>query len=504
MEQTQTNMNAAAGFSNKDVENAVLGACLLESDAVSDMLAMGLTEQHFTQPLAARAFGAMRAMNGDGEQVDLLSLTERLRGQKDVDVKAMSLFLIGCTTRIASAAHLETHCRILHELFVRRTTAEYGGQLMTASGDGQEDILLKVQELTNSLMDKRFGMNMVHVSQLTAESERELGRRISDRKSGRMSGITTGIRALDRLTNGWQNSALNIIAGRPGMGKTAIALHFALSAAKAGKSVCIYSLEMSGVKITDRMLMALADGMDGTRFRSGEVSADDIDSFQRAMLALRELPIYIDDQPVCTTGYIRSVSRKMKDKSMCDMVVIDYLQLTDMTSGTSRQYNREQQVAKTSREFKILAKELDVPVLLLSQLSRAVEGRGIKKPQLSDLRESGSIEQDADLVAFIYRPEYYGVEGFTRYDADGNFTHGVAQVIVAKQRDGALGETDFCYNRSMTKIWDFDEDISSPAVPIAHYDSGQADEPETEHGGAETRGLGEAADEPPDDGELPF
>jgi len=448
--------NGISGFADASLEDAVMGACLIDSEGISVALSLGMGSAHFTQRMASMVFEAMADMNGKGEQVDLLTVTRHLRNVEGGISAEVMTYMTHCTGKVLTSAHLETHCRMLHELYVRRETMEYGKRLMSASGDMQEELLEKVRDFTDALMEKRFGGNMYHVGVLVRESERSLTERIRCSERGEMQGITTGLGSLDRLTNGWQNSALNIIAGRPGMGKTAMALHFAISAARSGKSVCIYSLEMSRVKLADRMLLALSNGLDGERFRNGSVTADDIDAYQRAMLRLRELPIFIDDRPVCTTGYIRTVSRRMKDEGKCDMVVVDYLQLTDMTTGASRQFNREQQVSKTSREFKILAKELDVPVLLLSQLSRAVEGRLTKRPQLSDLRESGSIEQDADVVAFVYRPEYYGEEGYVRYDERGGFLYGVAQVIIAKQRDGGLGTVDFSYDRTMTRIWDSD------------------------------------------------
>lgn len=464
MDENSIHEFAKSRFSDPELEKAVIGACILDSDGVCEMLSSGIDDGIFTQPEAAAAFNAMREMYEGGLQVDLLTVVHTLR-KKDCDIQRMTLFLSSCTDKVASSGHILSHCMALKELYVRREAVELGGRLVNVSEDGCDDVFEKLRHLTDDFLDKKYGGNMLHVSEVAKDSQHDFVKRIELAEQGRMSGITTGIRDLERITNGWQNSALNIIAGRPGMGKTAIAMHFALSAAKSGRSVCIYSLEMSRVKLTDRLIMALADGMDGGRFRSGNVTDCDIDAYQVGVTKLMKLPIYIDDHPLCTTGYIRATSRKMRERGNCDMVVVDYLQLTDMTTGASRQYNREQQVSKASREFKILAKELDVPVLLLSQLSRAVEGRGSKKPQLSDLRESGSIEQDADLVAFIYRPEYYGEEGYTRYDGYGNFTHGIAQVIVAKQRDGALGEVDFSYNRSLTKIWDFDGDISCAAEP---------------------------------------
>lgn len=444
-------------FVDNNIEKAVIGACLHgASDAVNAMVESCITTEHFSNPDAACAFNTIMAMFERGEQIDLYTVASAVNENKDATA-SVKVFLTEACDSVASSAHVAGHCKALHLLFIKRETLRFSRDLLDATTISEQDaIIMQLQNLTTDFIGRRYENNMKPVSSFMNLASDELNRRINFAQSGQMSGITTGLCNLDNLTNGWQNSTLNIIAGRPAMGKTSVALHFALSAARSGKNVCIYSLEMSNIRLVDRLILSLADGLDSDAYRSGRMSASDIEKFQNAALLLKKLPIYIDDTAVCTTNYIRANAMKMKAQGKCDIVIIDYLQLTDMSSGANRNYNREQQVTKTSREFKVLANELDIPVLLLSQLSRAVETRGCKKPQLSDLRESGSIEQDADTVSFIYRPEYYGEEGYVIYDEHGNYLHGIAYIIVAKQRDGGNGEIPFCYNKSLTKISDSD------------------------------------------------
>ena len=435
----------------ESVENALLGGCLIGNrETVDTVFEYGLTKEHFSSLYAQQTFEIIKDLYEGGHAIDLYVVASEANKRHG---KELMMYVLRLNANIYSANHVHEHCLLLHEYYIRKETTEIALEMQhSAATDEQGELLDKLRHLTDELLSKKYGTNMKHVSELVGKSEEDMHKRATLYAEGRMAGITTGLKGLDELTNGWQNSTLNVIAGRPGMGKTAIALHFALAAAKAGNSVCIYSLEMSNVRLSDRMILALADGIDPANFRRGSMTQDDVAAFELGKERLMGLPIYIDDHPVCTTNYIRANAKKMKAVGKCDLVIIDYLQLTDMTSNTSRQYNREQQVTKTSREFKILSKEIDVPVLLLSQLSRAVESRADKKPQLSDLRESGAIEQDADTVTFIFRPEYYGQEGYVVYDGNGNYLCGNAILNVSKQRDGATGEVMWSYNKSLTKI----------------------------------------------------
>jgi len=237
------------------------------------------------------------------------------------------------------------------------------------------------------------------------------------------------------------------------MGKTAIALHFAKSAARMGVPVVIFELEMTDVKLSDRLLISESN-VDPNSFKVGRLTNDELKSIELAVGKLYDYKINIDSNSVVTMDYIRNRSRLLKKQGKCEMIIIDYLQLIE-DSG-AKNTNREQEVARMSRKAKLLAKELDIPVLLLAQLSRKVEERSNRKPMLSDLRESGAIEQDADIVIFIYRDEYY----------NENSDKGKGNLIIAKYRDGYTGEIDFAYNESMTNIFDCDKIGQSELKPI--------------------------------------
>ena len=296
------------------------------------------------------------------------------------------------------------------------------------------------------------GGNIQSAGSIVLEAEKEARKREKLAKEGKCTGIDTGLLQLNKLTGGWQPSKLIILAARPSMGKTAIMLHFSIRAARSGIPVCIYNLETSNTELINRMILACSN-IDACRYKSGFMSHEDWNEFEKAKRELTGLPIYIDD---CSSSvsmqYIRNHSRQMQKKGKCGIVFVDYLQLAEMRLE-ERNRTREQEVAQASRQAKIIAKELNVPFILLSQLSRDVEKRGgTRRPMLSDLRESGAIEQDADLVMFIYRAAYYGM----KEDAAGNSLAGIGELIMAKNRDGGVGEVPFSHNPSMTKIFDFD------------------------------------------------
>ena len=272
---------------------------------------------------------------------------------------------------------------------------------------------------------------------------------------GLPTGIPTGISDLNRLTGGWRGSQLIILAARPAMGKTALMLHFAKSAALNETPVCIFSLEMSHVSLSDRLLLSECE-VEVNRFRDGDLSGEDWRQLNEASARLEKLPIHVDDNAVVSMRYIKTRCHILKKQGKCGLIMIDYLQLAD-TSTKERNRNREQEIAQASRQAKIIAKELDVPVVLLSQLSRECEKRADKQPQLSDLRESGAIEQDADVVGFIFRPAYYGLDRIETLKYGNISTSGLGIINIAKQRDGATGLVAFSHNPSMTKIGDFQE-----------------------------------------------
>ena len=489
MKKENTEFRIVDSFVDTELEDSIIGGCLSAGrDAVGELIRADVKAEHFTQESAARAYRALMDTYESGIDIDLVTVSDRVRETKGLAREEL-VYMAGTLRSSHFGAHLTSHCEILKKLYVKRMTRDYSQRLLhTALQSEQTEILVRMHEFSDELMSLRHSGDVEPLGAYYVEFEKELSERMLRARTGELAGISTGLQNLNGLTNGWRNSTLNIIAGRPGMGKSALAIHFALSAARAGKSVCIFSLEMSRKQITERIVMALAEGMDNDAIRRGTPSERDMEACSRARDILATLPLTVLDIPQCTTAFIRAEAQRLRKQGRCDMVVIDYLQLTEMAEGTNRNYNREQQVAKASREYKILSRELDIPVLLLSQLSRAVESRGDKKPMLSDLRESGSIEQDADTVTFVYRPEYYKEDGYVTYDGYGNFDHGTAFAIVAKQREGPTGEVEFCYDRTLSKIWDGESRHPNPAVNTVQHPSAQppapvfAEPPQTQRG----------------------
>lgn len=439
-------------YIDEKVENSIIGAILIE-DCMDRAIEYGARMEYFTQATAQDVFNVLDDLNVNGKHIDLVVLHHAIRDKDNVQV--LLKYALDCTNEVYTAAHLKEHCAVLEELYLKRETARLGKDLLGASSQMRQDELLKeIEEKTDALKGKKYRNQDNTIGRFVKQAGEDFEKRIGQRERGETAGISTGLKSLDDMLNGWQNGKLNIIAGRPGMGKTAVAVKFALEAAKQGKAVVMYSLEMGGAQLVDRMVLAESD-MDAEEYRKGIAYKENMEMFARVQGYLAGLPIVIDDEAVASTAYIRATAKRLKKEGKCDMVIVDYLQLVDMKMRSNQ--NRENAVASTSREFKIMSKELDVPVLLLSQLSRGVEGRTNKRPMMSDLRESGAIEQDADVIVFVYRPEYYGEEGYVELDARGGFVKGTAELIVAKQREGGTGTVNFDYNRSLTKIKDTED-----------------------------------------------
>jgi replicative DNA helicase len=461
MRRTTGNLVSDIGLTGKvppqaiEIEDAVLGAAMVDASCLPVIIGL-ISEDAFYKSSNGLIFHAIKQLYDCSRPVDILTVSEQLRSEGKLEEVGGSFYVANLMENIISGLNAEEHCRILIEKQIKRSIAKAAQQSYEMALDDTTDAFdcISVLEMsvanTNQLMAS--GGNMVRLNVLVDEAEKLAHNREKQYKEGKCTGIPTGIKMLDKRTTGWQNSELIILAGRPSMGKTALMLHHAM---KSGVNVCIYSLEMSGVSLANRMILSMAD-IDVGRFRAGAMGQEDWVNFQIAKYELNKLPIYIDDNPVVTTRYIRSHSRLMRDRGKCDIIFVDYLQLADMRSDQIGR-NREQEVSQATREFKIIAKTLDIPVVLLSQLSRQCEQRPDKRPMLSDLRESGAIEQDADIVIFAYRPAYYGLT-----DSSGNSQDGIGYEIIAKGRNIGIGEITFRHNESMTKIWDYIPDEELP------------------------------------------
>lgn len=436
-------------------EECILGSLMLEREAITNVIAL-LSPECFYKSAHQEIFKSIEILYNLNKPVDILTVTTDLRSRGQLEIAGGPFYITQLTSRIASGANIETYTATLIEKYLARELIKVSTETIRKAFEDSTDVFDLIAETDISISKVNEysvkGGSFKHVSDSSSKSFESAKRREIMRKEGKTSGVTTGLKELNTLTGGWQPSDLIIIAARPGMGKTSLMLKHALTAAMAKVPVCIYTLEMSDERLIDNLLLMLSD-VDKDKFKNGYMSQDDWSNLTHAKTQLDKLPIYIDPNPSVSMRYIKANSRVMSKKGKCGMILIDYLQLIDV-STTERNRNREQEIAKASREAKVIAKELNIPVILLCQLSREVEKRSDKKPQLSDLRESGAIEQDADVVAFIYRPEYYGMSE----DAQGNSLKGVGKIILAKNRNGATDESKFRYNESMTKISDYEID----------------------------------------------
>ncbi|MDR2448699.1 MAG: replicative DNA helicase [Prevotellaceae bacterium] len=440
---------------SNELERALLGALLLERDAIDEVRNI-LEPECFYNRNHEVIYRAILRLNEQREPIDLFTVADALKRTNELDEIGGNNCLSKLTLEVGSAAHVKYHAQVIFEKYILRRFIQTGHQIFEAGFnefvDVDETLSIVEQEINKIAMQIAGKMDISHVRQVLPAALDEAYRRIENIRTGKCSGVCSGLIDLDKITNGWQKSNLVILAARPAMGKTAMMLHFAKSAAKAGHASVIFSLEMSNTSLTNRLILSESDILPD-RFRSGYMSNDDIVQMERAAGIIEKLPIYIDDNSDVPMGRIRALARALHKQKKCDIVFIDYLQLC-REKGTDNR-NREQEVSAMSREAKILAKELDVPVILLSQLSRDVEKRqknGV--PQLSDLRDSGAIEQDADIVIFVYRPAYYGVQVEDKHGNQVN-TENYGELLVEKHRDGACGRVKFRHNVGMTRIMNY-------------------------------------------------
>jgi replicative DNA helicase len=416
-----------------DAEEAVLGAMMLDGKAVNDAIDILRTPDAFYDPKHKVIFGSIHDLFRDSQVIDLLTVTERLRKNGDLESAGGVYYLSSLTNKVASAAHIEYHSRIIIEKFIQREIIRMSNEILRDAFDETKDVfkvLSRAEEelfaIAQSNMKKSYD-TMTSAMQ-TAISEIEMARKNTDG----ISGVPTGFKDLDKLTSGWQRSDMIVIAARPAMGKTAFVLSMARNTAvDYNMGVALFSLEMSSVQLVKRLISSEAR-IDAEKLRKGDLADHEFQQIHSRIKKLSKAPIYIDDTPGISIFELRAKCRRMKQKHNIEIIIIDYLQL--MTAGSNKTSgNRQEEISQISRSIKEIAKELNVPVVALSQLSRSVEQRGgDKRPVLSDLRESGAIEQDADIVSFIYRGEYYGLT-----EDEYGSTQGRGDIIIAKHRNGA-------------------------------------------------------------------
>ena len=441
-----------------ELEQSVIGTLIMEPDRLTEVVGV-LSPESFCDGRNSFIYQTLIEMFDQNTPVDLYNVGKRCDGSSLFEGRTGTLYASECTCKVGSGVNLLFQAQIIQQRYIARLLMYAGSKISTLAGDDTKDVADVLDE-SNKLIDKINALSCgSSAGQSLRDSLTESLKLAEQRQAaylgGSPTGIPTGISDLNRLTGGWRGSQLIILAARPAMGKTALMLHFAKSAALNGTPVCIFSLEMSHVSLSDRLLLSECE-VEVNRFRNGDLSGDDWRQLNEASAQLEKLPIHVDDNAVVSMRYIKTRCHILKKQGKCGLIMIDYLQLAD-TSTKERNRNREQEIAQASRQAKIIAKELDVPVVLLSQLSRECEKRADKQPQLSDLRKSGAIEQDADVVGFIFRPAYYGLDRIETLKYGNISTSGLGIINIAKQRDGATGLVAFSHNPSMTKIGDFQE-----------------------------------------------
>ncbi len=419
-----------------DMEEAVLGAVMLEKDAIYEVVGF-LKPECFYSAANGRIFQAITDLSLRGDPIDTNTVVQELRRQGHLEEVGGPLYITQLTLRVLSAAHVEYHARIIYQKYLQRELIRIATEIQNRAFDDAVD----VYDVLNNAEQSLFDIAQSTVKQETQSIATLMGDVLTEiqnagKREDSLSGVPSGYVKLDRLNGGWQKSDLIIIAARPSMGKTAFALSMARNiAVDSKKAVAFFSLEMTGVELAMRLISGEAQ-LAGDKLKRGELNPWEQQQLATRTQALNEAKLFIDDTPQLTIYELRAKCRRLKQHHDIQMVFIDYLQL--MSAGSdmmTRGGNREQEISTISRQLKALSKELGIPVLAMSQLSRAVETRGgTKEPMLSDLRESGAIEQDADIVMFIYRPEYYGI----KEDNDGS-TIGMADIILAKHRSGGTG-----------------------------------------------------------------
>ena len=434
-----------------ELEEAVLGALMLEKDALTEVIDI-LKPQSFYKDAHARIFSAIHELFNRSEPVDILTVTQELKKTGELDIVGGAYYITQLTNRVASAANAEFHARIIAQKFIQRELIRVSTKTINdAYEEGSDvfDLLDNAESSLFSIMEGNIKKNYDKMSTLINKAIEQI--EITRKNKGSFSGVSSGLTALDRLTNGWQKSDLVIIAARPAMGKTALVLTMARNAAvDFNKPVAIFSLEMSSLQLVTRLIASESE-LSAEKLKKGQLEDYEFQQLNDKIAKLASAPIFIDDTPGLSVFELRAKARRLKEQHKIELIIVDYLQL--MTAGGEGKGNREQEIATISRSLKGLAKELEIPVIALSQLSRAVETRGgDKRPQLSDLRESGAIEQDADMVMFIHRPEYYNITE----DAEGNSTVGVAELIIAKHRNGPVDSARTRFIGAFTKFDDLE------------------------------------------------
>ncbi len=425
---------------SEDAEMAVLGSMLLEEDAISQAIEL-LDENSFYKDSHKKIFSVIVSIYSDNKPVDLVTTTELLKKRKVLDEVGGASYIASLTQVVPTAANVSHYARIVREKYIMRSLITTGTRIVTeayAQEANIEELLDRAERLIFDITSQKSESSSVPIKEIVKDSIEKIDS-LYQRKEN-ITGIATGFHEFDIMTAGLQPSDLIVIAGRPSMGKSALAACIAEHAGIIEKiPTVIFSLEMAKEQLVQRMLCSYAK-VDFHKVRTGFLSQSDWPKLTDAAGKLAESPIFIDDSPSISALELRAKARRLKSQYNIGLVIVDYLQLMRSTKGMD---NRQQEISEISRSLKALGREISAPVIAISQLSRAVEARADRRPQLSDLRESGAIEQDADVVMLLLREEYYTPTPENR---------GIAELIIAKQRNGPVGSVNLAFIKEYTRF----------------------------------------------------
>ena len=434
-----------------ELEEAVLGAIMLEKDAIISVMDI-LSPESFYKEAHQKIYKAILHLSQNLQPIDILTVTEELKKREELEEVGGPVYITQLTSKVATAAHIEYHARIIAQKHIQRELIRVASDIQGKAYDDTVD----VNDLIDFSESELFKVTESNIKKETSKISTLIQEAIdqieeASKKEEGLSGVPSGFTKLDRVTSGWQPSDLVIIAARPSMGKTAFTLTMARNmAVEHERPVGVFSLEMSSLQLVNRLIVSETE-LSSDKIRNGRLSHKEWEQLEYKIKKLVDAPIYIDDTPAITVFELRSKCRRLKDQYNVEAIFVDYLQL--MSGPGDHRGSREQEVSVISRSLKGIAKELNIPIIALSQLNRSVELRsGEKRPQLSDLRESGAIEQDADMVLFIHRPERYGITE----DGYGNSLIGISEIIIAKHRNGALADIHLKFREELAKFEELD------------------------------------------------
>ncbi len=436
-----------------EIEKSLLGSILIDPESFVK-IADKINEDDFFEVNHQKIYQAVNYLYEKHQAIDTLTLANVLKNNKSLDLVGGPSYLADLTNYVPSAAHIDEYANIVAQKAFRRRLIKVSDEISEISNNETQELNDLIEEAESKIFNisqNQINQNLVSLETILAESFDRLDELHKDKN--KIRGVPTGYKDLDNKLAGFQKSDLIILAARPSMGKTALALNLANNIAKKNKKpVLVFSLEMSKEQLVDRIL-AMESGVSAWDLRTGNLSDDDFEKIGNAMGVLSETPIFIDDSPDITISELRTKARREAHKNELSLIIVDYLQLMSGGHRFSNDGNRVQEISEISRSLKIIARELNVPILALSQLSRSVESRSPQIPQLADLRESGSIEQDADVVTFIYREDYYNPETNRK---------NITDILIRKHRNGPTGKVELYFDNEKQKFRSIDKKHTDP------------------------------------------